>query len=77
MAGVAGQLKRRAAYSTGDVVKILSCNPRTVCNMIDRGDLEGYKIGTDRRIPHESLEAYLKSQPGLRHALARFQALGG
>jgi excisionase family DNA binding protein len=40
---------------TGRAAEILGVSPRTVARMIDRGQLESYRIGGQRRVPMSAL----------------------
>jgi excisionase family DNA binding protein len=41
--------------TTGRAAEMLGVSPRTVARMIDRGQLEGYRIGGQRRVPVTAL----------------------
>ena len=46
-------------YSTKEVAEILKIHERTVLNEINRGNLEGKKIGNKFRITEQALKKYL------------------
>lgn len=49
-------------YTTGQIARICQVAPRTVSKWFDAGKLKGYRIpgSMDRRIPRDSLVAFLK-----------------
>lgn len=55
-------LKRRRAYTTGQVAEATGFANRTVQHLFDKGKLKGYRIpgGNDRRIPHDELLRFLR-----------------
>ena len=50
----------RLAYRLPEVGVLLDCSRRTVSNLIAAGELEVTYVGTHRRVPHESVVAYLE-----------------
>jgi hypothetical protein len=56
------QVKKKIAYTTGDVAKLCQCAPRTVSKWFDSGVLYGYRLpeSKDRRIPHDSLLKFMR-----------------
>ncbi len=52
----------KTVFTTGKVAKICKVAPRTVSKWFDSGRLKGYRIpgSQDRRIPYESLLAFLR-----------------
>lgn len=68
----------KSVFTTGDVAKLIGVATRTVTKFFDEGLLKGYRLPTgsrDRRMPRESLVAFLRqhdiSVPGLYEAEAR------
>lgn len=57
-----GKLEEAQVFTTGEVAGVLHCAPRTVNRLFDEGKLKGYTIpgGGHRRVPRESLLAFLK-----------------
>lgn len=50
-------------YSVNDVAKILQLSPKTIRNMITRGDIDGYRVGPRVwRIADSALSTYLESR---------------
>ncbi|MFI1197739.1 helix-turn-helix domain-containing protein [Micromonospora sp. NPDC020750] len=50
----------RLAYRLPAAGLLLDCSRRTVSNLIAAGELEVTLVGTQRRVTHESLVAYLE-----------------
>jgi excisionase family DNA binding protein len=48
---------------TEDVATILGVRARTVRDLIDAGDLPGYRVGRVTKVRPEDLEAYLQANP--------------
>lgn len=51
--------------TTGQVAARLGCSARTVANMIDKGELQGHRIGSHRRIHPHVLLAFANTR-GIR-----------
>lgn len=43
-------------YTVPEVAKMLKCNPRTIYNQIEQGNLKCKRIGKAIRIPHNTLK---------------------
>lgn len=56
---MARRLDHADLLTTGQAGKILGCSPATVADMIDRGELVGWRIGNGRRVRRSELEAWL------------------
>jgi hypothetical protein len=56
-------LPEPTVFTTGDVARICQVAPRTVSKWFDTGQLKGYRIpgSLDRRIPRDSLVAFMRS----------------
>ncbi len=50
--------------SPREVAAWLRVSPRTVTRMADRGLLRSVKVGRQRRITYESLQAFVRAQEG-------------
>ena len=42
--------------SVTEACTIFNCTPPTVYKMINKGELDSYKVGRSRRITHESIQ---------------------
>jgi excisionase family DNA binding protein len=71
-----GEYAVAKVFTTGQVAEICQVAPRTVSKWFDSGRLRGYRIpgSRDRRIPRESLKAFLRAN-GL--PLGELQDAGG
>lgn len=49
----------RKVYSTKEVATILGVNYMTVYNLIQRGDLNAFKVGRHYKIKADELEKYI------------------
>lgn len=54
-----------------EVCKILNCSRVLVYKLLARGDLEGYKVGANRRITPASVRRLTKQDEPFEHALHR------
>lgn len=54
------RIPTRLAYRLPEVGFLLDCSRRTVSNLIAAGELEVTYVGTQRRVPHDSVVAYLE-----------------
>jgi two-component system response regulator RpaA len=56
-------MRRKIAYTTGDVARICNCAPRTVSKWFDAGILKGYRLprSQDRRVPHDNLLEFMQN----------------
>lgn len=52
----------REVFTTGQAARVLRVCPRTVLNLMNRGDLKGWRIpgSQHRRVPRESLAALVE-----------------
>lgn len=50
------------AHSVKRAADLLDLSERKVWQLIDENKIESFKVGWSRRIPHESLVAFVKSQ---------------
>ncbi|MEW6047161.1 MAG: helix-turn-helix domain-containing protein [Bacillota bacterium] len=50
------------ALSVAQVAERLSVHPKTVYNMLVRGELRGVKVGRVWRVPAEELEVFLRGE---------------
>lgn len=46
--------------TVSEVAERLSVHPKTVYNMLERGELRGVKVGRVWRVPSEELEVFLR-----------------
>lgn len=46
-------------YSGKELAELLSCNPETIRRAAARGDLPSVRVGSDRRYPESSVQAWL------------------
>lgn len=53
--------ERKRIFTTGEVAKLLSVNINTIIRWFDSGRIQGYRLptGRDRRIPMDSLKAFM------------------
>jgi excisionase family DNA binding protein len=64
----AGKFARRAAYTTGQVARLLGCSDYTVCRWIDAGRLPGHRVPAarggrpERRVFHDDLVAFCRAR---------------
>jgi excisionase family DNA binding protein len=64
----AGKPARRAAYTTGQVARLLGCSDYTVCRWIDAGRLPGHRVPAargghpERRVFHDDLLAFCRAR---------------
>lgn len=50
----------QSVFTTGEIAKLVHVAPRTVCNWIDAGDLQGYRLpNKDRRVTRAQLQVFL------------------
>jgi excisionase family DNA binding protein len=50
------------ALTVSQVAERLSVHPKTVYNMLGRGELKGVKVGRVWRVPKEELEVFLRGE---------------
>jgi excisionase family DNA binding protein len=68
----AGKFARRAAYTTGQVARLLGCSDYTVCRWIDAGRLPGHRVPAARggrparRVFHADLVAFCRAAGAAR-----------
>ena len=47
---------------TDDVARYLNVHRKTVINLVERGELRGYRVGRNWRFRRDDVEAYLERQ---------------
>lgn len=60
-----GPLRKRRAYSVGEVARAIGCANRSASRLVDDGVLEGYRLPgrrPDRRVPHDALVEFLRER---------------
>ncbi len=50
-------------FTVAEVAKLLKVSKAKVYTMVDRGELEHFRMGTVLRVRREVLEALMKAQP--------------
>lgn len=57
------EFPKKQSYRIGEVAYVLGVHAGTVRRWMDVGKLSGIRMGTQRRIPLESLQGFVKRYP--------------
>ena len=54
----------KPVLTTAEIARGLRCSQQTVRNELKRGKLQGYKVGSEWRVKHASVDRYVAARQG-------------